>query len=72
MCKYEVWHDPSCGFHKAKRVEEKSVSPRADGNSFLGNVIVNLLLKTGGVLTGSVGKVPSLGTRYQKWGLYNF
>lgn len=65
MCKRGVLHDPSYGFHKAKRFGEKSMSPRADENSFLGDVIVCQVLKMGRVLKSSVA---FLGTRYKKMG----
>lgn len=45
----------------------KNLSPRADGNSFLEDVIVILGLKA-----GSVGKVPFLDTTYKKRKLHIF
>lgn len=59
---------PPMGFIRQRELGKKSVSPRADGNSFLGDVISNLLLEMGWVLKGSVRKVSSLGTRHKNGG----
>lgn len=56
---------PPMGF--MRELGENSVSPRADGNSFLGDGMISLLL-TGWVLKGSVTKVSSLGTRHKNGG----